>query len=886
MVRCPACAHASTDGARFCAQCAAPLDSTSAATKLMAVSEPISVRLASSVTSSSVDEGRFLPGVVVAGRYRVAGLLGRGGMGEVYRATDLTLGQAVALKFLPEAASQDDRALARFYNEVRMARQVTHPNVCRVYDIGEVNGQHYISMEFVDGEDISTLLRRIGRLPADKAAEIARKICAGLAAAHEKGVLHRDLKPANIMIDGRGNVLLMDFGLAGLGQQLQGDVRSGTPAYMSPEQLAGTEVTVKSDLYALGLVLYELFTGKRAFEASSLIELMQLQERAAPASISTVVKDLDPGVERIIMRCLDHSPAGRPQTALAVAAGLGGDALAAALAAGETPSPELVAAAGESEGLHPTIALVWLAAAIAAVVVAGVLAANWSLTTKIPLDAPPEALARDARGLLKNFGYAAKPADSAYGLFYNDRYFDYLRGHRDLAAARWANPAVGMPPLIQFWYRESPTFMTPQRGFSTLAAENDPPFEMSGMIWMRTDPDGKLLLLEAITPQRQAPSAPSPPFDWSALFRAAGLDMTRYQAAEPRWTPLASWDARAAWTGSDPATNTLLRVEAASWRGRPVFFRIIGPWSSAERMESSRGSQQIGVLILIYTMLIAAGVIAWRNIRSGRSDARGATKLFLLYSGCMAAAALIAGHHAPVLGELDLFWKAVSLAAVNGAALCLFYIALEPWVRRRWPQTMISWSRFTTRGLRDPRVGRDILYGAAMGGAVAILKLLQIRLHDVMGPPSIPNLAGLEGMRGLAAFGLQSVSSSMFDPMIALFLLFLMRVLLRKPWLAAAATVAILTLISIGSPTVPAIDIPANVILQLLEVLVLLHFGVPAVITLGVVSTYLLDVPITLDFSSWYAAIGIASLAAAILIAWYGFRVSLAGRPLWRDEIL
>ena len=108
-------------------------------------------------------------------------------MGEVYRATDLTLGQAVALKFLPEAASRDDRALARFYNEVRMARQVTHPNVCRVYDIGEVDGQHYISMEFVDGENLACLLRRIGRLPADKAVDMARKICAGLAAAHEKG---------------------------------------------------------------------------------------------------------------------------------------------------------------------------------------------------------------------------------------------------------------------------------------------------------------------------------------------------------------------------------------------------------------------------------------------------------------------------------------------------------------------------------------------------------------------------------------------------------------------------------------------------------------------------------------------------------------------------
>src|SRR5208283_4078312 len=262
--------------------------------------------------TQATDEGRFLPGTLIAERYRVIGLLGRGGMGEVYRATDLTLGQAVALKFLPEAASRDERALARFYNEVRIARQVTHPNVCRVYDVGQVEGLEFISMEYVDGEDLSVLLRRIGRLPVDKAIETARQICAGLAAAHEKGVLHRDLKPANIMIDGRGQAVIMDFGLAGLTAQLQGDVRSGTPAYMAPEQLAGSEVTVKSDIYALGLLLYELFTGKRAFEAGTLMDLMQLQERAQPASLTTLVKELDPAVERVVLRCLNPDPKQRP----------------------------------------------------------------------------------------------------------------------------------------------------------------------------------------------------------------------------------------------------------------------------------------------------------------------------------------------------------------------------------------------------------------------------------------------------------------------------------------------------------------------------------------------------------------------------------------------
>ena len=177
-------------------------------------------------SSGSIDHGRFQPGEILESRYRILGLLGRGGMGEVYRADDLRLGQQVALKFLPLALGQDPVRLAQFHNEVRTARQVSHPNVCRVYDIGEVSTgasgqpQLFITMEYVDGEDLSALLRRIGRFPEDKAIDIARQVCAGLAAAHDKGILHRDLKPANIMLDsagrgGRGGAAGADPGAPG-----------------------------------------------------------------------------------------------------------------------------------------------------------------------------------------------------------------------------------------------------------------------------------------------------------------------------------------------------------------------------------------------------------------------------------------------------------------------------------------------------------------------------------------------------------------------------------------------------------------------------------------------------------------------------------------------
>src|SRR5207237_7447396 len=150
---------------------------------------------------------RFAPGAIIAGRYRLVALLGRGGMGEVYRAEDLTLDQPVALKFLPEGIVEAAQ-LAQFHNELRTARQVSHKNVCRLYDLGEADGRRFLTMEFVDGEDLASLLRRIGRIPQDKAIQLARQLCAGLSAAHERGVLHRDLKPANVMIDGNGDLRL------------------------------------------------------------------------------------------------------------------------------------------------------------------------------------------------------------------------------------------------------------------------------------------------------------------------------------------------------------------------------------------------------------------------------------------------------------------------------------------------------------------------------------------------------------------------------------------------------------------------------------------------------------------------------------------------------
>ncbi|MEO8372982.1 MAG: serine/threonine-protein kinase [Candidatus Solibacter sp.] len=886
MVRCPACTRECADNSRYCATCAAPLDATSAETMVLGPGGsshgPGSATVPHLSTTTTVDEGRFLPGTVIAGRYRIAGLLGRGGMGEVYRATDLALGQAVALKFLPETTASDERALARFYNEVRVARQVTHPNVCRVYDVGVAEGLHYISMEFVDGEDLGQLLRRIGRLPADKAVETARKLCMGLAAAHEKGVLHRDLKPANVMIDGRGQIVIMDFGLAGLAEQLQGDVRSGTPAYMSPEQLAGTEVTVKSDIYALGLLLYELFTGKRAFEASSLMELMQMQERAAPASITSLVRDLDPSAERVILRCLSHDPGLRPSSAMAVAAALpGGDPLAAALAAGETPSPELVAMAGETDGLPAKVAVAWLGAALVLMAANIVLSPRVAITSKLNLENSPDALTRDARSHIRNFGYTAKAADVAWGLDYPSGYQKFITTHPKEAAERWRKPAVGYPPLVQLWYRESPMPMSAEHQFNTAAAYDDPPLERSGMVRLMTDSDGKLTEFEAVPPQVEKPAAPGPPFDWGKLFQAAGLDKSQFQETEAQWTPLANWDARAAWTGTDVHTGAKLRLEAATWRGRPVFFKIIGPWTTARRMTPPGNSagNSIPVLVIIYIVILAACVLSWLNVRSGRADMRGAWWLTVIYFVGQASGNLLAMHHTATISEMAGFWTTISMAMLNAGMSWMVYVALEPWVRKKWPRTIISWTRFTSRGAGDPLVGRDLLYGAGFGSMLAMGNAVAVALHGNNGMPVFPQLDALLGVRAEMAAVLKTIPAAIFTALLFFFMLFLLRLLLRKEWIAGLAFVVVITLATTTGSTTPMVDYPLNALAYVIFAFTLLRFGLLAAMVTSLVGQ-VLALGGVLDFSAWYAGMALMPTLMVAMLTVYGFRVSLAGRKL------
>ena len=257
---------------------------------------------------------RFEPGQVLGGRYRMVTRIGRGGMGDVWRADDLILQMPVALKVI-HAARPDARV--RLLNEVRLARQITHPAVCRVFDVGEAEGGVvFYTMELITGKDLASLVRRVGRVPSEKVVDIARQLSAGLVAAHARGVLHRDLKPANILMDDSGQVRITDFGIAIFRADADLHMLTGTPGYMAPEQRTpGATLSERTDLYALGVVLYELLVGQHPFPRHG--------GAVPPPLPSTLVRNVDPRLEKIIMRSLSADPAERPASALAIAEELG-----------------------------------------------------------------------------------------------------------------------------------------------------------------------------------------------------------------------------------------------------------------------------------------------------------------------------------------------------------------------------------------------------------------------------------------------------------------------------------------------------------------------------------------------------------------------------------
>ncbi len=906
-MRCPACGRDIPESSRYCAHCGARAD-PSQATRTVAGDEWIA-------TSDPIDGARFVPGTLLAGRYRIVGLLGRGGMGEVYRAEDLKLGQPVALKFLPSEVSHHADRLARFHQEVRLARQVSHPSVCRVYDIGEADGHHFLSMEYIDGEDLASLLRRIGRLPQDKALELARQLCAGLSAAHDRRVLHRDLKPANVLIDGRGHAHLADFGLADLSERWrhQSEI-AGTVGYMAPEQLRGGVLTTRTDVYALGLVLYEMFTGQRALEFQGDSAGKRMHPGISPSRPSDHVPDLDPVIERVILRCLETDPARRPASASAVAAALpGGNALAAAIAAGETPSPDMVAAAGEPGSLSPARGALCFCGVLAGLIAIGVFMRDVNLIGLTKIDRSPQFLTERAHFAVRNLGYVEAPADEAAGYTTDIDYLRYI-DERDQLPSRWRALAMSQPPALLFWYRQSVRLLVPIGGTNLVTRQN-PPDTRSGMVSITLDRTGRLTSLLAVPGQVEMAMDRAQPasvaIDWTSLFAEAGLSMTRFSPATPQWLPPIFADTRAAWTGTYPERPDLpIRIEAAATLGKPVYFEIVAPWTPARNVEAVPGrtsGERVGLLMRTFVsplILVGGIVLAVRNLRLRRSDRRGAMRLsvFILAAGALS--------NALETGDLQVLRRGPALIGIVAVLAWLLYTALEPHLRRLWPETMIGWSRLLSGSFRDPLVGRDVLVGVLVAIANGLVLALHTRVRGWTGRPvqfpigaSSNPWDGMEASSDLLMGGRYALSriigTVMSIPvwsgtMLTFFVLLVLVALLRRRSLAMAGTVLAATgiyLVTHGGwllANAPAdhfppafIDVALFVAVQTSLVFVAVRFGVLTMLVASFVSLLLTLVPITFDSSVPYASSSRLVVMTVIALAAYGWNTALAGGPMF-----
>ncbi|MFB0519530.1 MAG: protein kinase, partial [Acidobacteriota bacterium] len=304
-MKCPTCNFDNPDDTYYCGKCGTQLPP----------SEEIPLARTKTLQTPKIE---LTPGSTFAGRYQIIEELGRGGMGKVYKIFDKKIKEKVALKLIKPEIAADEDTIERFSNELKFARKISHRNVCRMYDLSEEEGTHYITMEYVPGEDLKSTIRRVGQLSVGKAISIAKQVCEGLAEAHRLGVVHRDLKPQNIIIDREGNARIMDFGIA---RSLEAKgitdagVMIGTPEYMSPEQVEGNEIDGRSDIYSLGVILYEMVTGRVPFAGNTPLSIAMKHKTEAPPYPGVVNAQIPEDLSRLILRCMEKDKGRRYQKA-------------------------------------------------------------------------------------------------------------------------------------------------------------------------------------------------------------------------------------------------------------------------------------------------------------------------------------------------------------------------------------------------------------------------------------------------------------------------------------------------------------------------------------------------------------------------------------------
>jgi hypothetical protein len=601
------------------------------------------------------------------------------------------------------------------------------------------------------------------------------------------------------------------------------------------------------------------------------------------------VKDLTPAIERTILRTLDPDPARRPRSALAVVAALpGGDPLAAALAAGETPSPEMVAAAGARAAVNDTHAILGAVITLALVTIAAVLSPQRITLSRASIEKPPDVLIDRAHEVLTRLGYKSRVVASYWEFDVDEDLIRFSLEHPD--RARQEDLFVRRPGGLIFYLRTSPRALVPLNPVGTITLV-DPPFEISGMTTVTFDPSGHLLSFFAVPPQKESGADRATATDWPAMFQFAGLDLSRFHTVTPEWLPRGHADTRLAWEGSIPETAQRVRVEAAAWRGRPIYFQTIWPWTRPTRMEESAesaGVRYLNIAAEIATMGLLAGALflAHKNVRAGRGDVRGAQRLGVLAIFAQLIAWAFNDPHVGNAGQVvNRFLESVGEALFGGGVLYVMHLAVEPAMRRHWPDSLLAWTRLLRGQIIDARVGRDALFGLGAGALITLLIFARDPLNQAFGSlypvASFGNTRYFEGLDYVVGFLFSLlVFQTVFNSMWFILTIVGLKRLFKRLWIVGIAATVVFTFLAarglfVEAPGLLWINMAmAFIVVGILTVLAI-HVGLLAMV-FAFGSTFVLTAtPWSFDTSAWYfqqSALAFLVMAGVTAFAAYAAR--------------
>ena len=468
----------------------------------------------------------------------------------------------------------------------------------------------------------------------------------------------------------------------------------------------------------------------------------------------------------------------------------------------------------------------------------------------------------------------------------------YVR-ERDPQHDRWQRAVAADMPLVRFWYRQSPGPLVP---FDDLerAGPSDPPPTTPGMAHVELSPRGRLLVFRAV-PRGDEPAGSASAPDWSPLFRAAGVDPATLSPVPPVRMPPDYADTRAAWEGPYPARpEWTMRIEAASYRAQPIWFVVAGPWEQAPAPNALQQTApdafsltvQLATAALQFVALLAGGLLALRNTRAGRADWRGASRVAAC-TGISLLLSIIVGHH--FAGSIGVMWQRLltllAIAVFWSLVLWLNYLALEPFVRRRWPEAMVSWTRLLAGRFSDPLVGRDVLIGCVGGLAIVLLWDVIAIVPEWFGqPPGPPRgstsiTRALSGVDLFASELLRRPARTLLESMLMLFLILLAHAILRNRWFATTAIMVAYGALALDRGDAIQSTLRTVVLVGTLVALVS-RFGVLAYAAAWFVVFTILDMPLSIDSSSWFAPHSAITAAMIVGVAGWAFYRSLGGRAI------